>query len=74
MTTRLYRDDPYLFAQTEGMPHDIPALLKDALALPGGRGGGHGHVAQGGGDRADALAKALERAARTVAGEAPRTV
>lgn len=65
------RDDKahLVFAQTEGLPHDIPALLKDALALVGGRGGGRGNLAQGGGDRLGALDAALEAAAQRVAGE-----
>ena len=59
-----------VFAQSEGLPHDIPLLLKDALAIVGGRGGGRGNLAQGGGDRVGALDTALQQAARTVAGEA----
>jgi alanyl-tRNA synthetase len=60
-----------VFAQTDGLPHDIPALLKDALGLVGGRGGGRGNVAQGGGDWVGALDAALEAAAQRVAREAP---
>ena len=52
-----------VFARSEGLPHDVGALLKDALALVGGRGGGRGNVAQGGGDRVDRLDEALAQAA-----------
>jgi alanyl-tRNA synthetase len=55
-----------VFAQSEGLPHDIPALLKDALATVGGRGGGRGNLAQGGGDRPHLLDEALARAAAAV--------
>jgi alanyl-tRNA synthetase len=61
-----------VFAQTEGLPHDIPGLLKEALALVGGRGGGRGNVAQGGGDRTEGLDQALAEAARRVAPETPQ--
>jgi len=52
-----------VFAQTEGLPHDIPGLLRTAVAALGGRGGGKGNVAQGGGDRPEKLDDALHRAA-----------
>jgi alanyl-tRNA synthetase len=54
------------FAQSDGLPHDIPSLLKRALALFGGRGGGKGNLAQGAGDRLDALDAALAQAAEGV--------
>jgi alanyl-tRNA synthetase len=54
------------FAQTDGLGHDIPALLKTAAARLGGRGGGRGNLAQGGGDRREALGAALEQAAQAV--------
>ena len=60
-----------VFAQTDGLSHDIPALLKEALVRVGGRGGGRGNVAQGGGDRVDGLEAALAEAARRVGGETP---
>ncbi len=64
-------DKAYLaFAQSEGLPHDIPALLKAAVAPLGGRGGGKGNLAQGGGDRLDQLETALADAERAV--RAPR--
>jgi len=62
-------DKAYLvFAQSEGLPHDVPALLRGALVLVGGRGGGRGNLAQGGGDRIEALDEALAAAARAVSG------
>ena len=62
-----------VFAQSEGLSHDVPALLRDALTLVGGRGGGRGNLAQGGGDRVEGLDDALAKAEQTVrarAGEA----
>ena len=55
-----------VFAQSEGLPHDVPALLRQALAEIGGRGGGRGNLAQGGSDSAAGLEAALARAERTV--------
>jgi alanyl-tRNA synthetase len=55
-----------VFAQSEGLPHDIPALLRDAVARLGGRGGGRGDLAQGGGERLELLDEALTRAADAV--------
>jgi alanyl-tRNA synthetase len=55
-----------VFAQSEGLPHDVPALLKAALEQLGGKGGGRGNVAQGGGDRLDRLDEALARSADAV--------
>jgi alanyl-tRNA synthetase len=55
-----------VFAQSEGLPHDVPALLQEAMRAIGGRGGGRGNVAQGGSDRVDGLAPAIEAAARRV--------
>ena len=52
-----------VFAQSPGRGRDIPGLLKEALAIVSGRGGGKGDVAQGGGDRVDRLDEALQRAA-----------
>ncbi len=51
-----------VFVQSEGLPHDVPALLKAAVAYLGGRGGGRGNFAQGGGDRVERLDEALARA------------
>jgi len=55
-----------VFAQSEGLPHDIPGLLKAAVESLGGRGGGRGNLAQGGGERLDLLDAALARAAEVV--------
>jgi alanyl-tRNA synthetase len=55
-----------VFAQSEGLPHDVPALLKAAVEPLGGKGGGRGNLAQGGGDRLDLLDDALARAASAV--------
>jgi alanyl-tRNA synthetase len=55
-----------VFAQSEGLPHDIPALLRQALAEMGGRGGGRGNLAQGGSDSAAGLEAALAGAERAV--------
>ena len=61
-----------VFDQSEGLPHDIPALLREAMESLGGRGGGKGNLAQGGGDRLDGLEEALDRAAARVRGTAGR--
>jgi alanyl-tRNA synthetase len=55
-----------VFAQSDGLGHDIPALLRQAVEHLGGRGGGRGNLAQGGGDRVEALEEALSRAAAAV--------
>ena len=55
-----------VFAQSDGLPHDIPALLRGAVESLGGRGGGKGNVAQGGGNRPEGLGEALTRAAEQV--------
>jgi alanyl-tRNA synthetase len=60
-----------VFAQTPGLGHDIPALLRQAVTSLGGRGGGKGDLAQGGGDRLDLLDEALAAAARAVRGGVP---
>ncbi|MFI5006166.1 MAG: DHHA1 domain-containing protein [Solirubrobacterales bacterium] len=60
-------DAAYLvFAQTDGLGHDIPALLRAAVETVDGRGGGKGNLAQGGGDRLDRLPEALDAAAAAV--------
>ena len=59
-----------VFAQSEGLGHDIPALLSAAALVVGGRGGGKGNLAQGGGDRLDRLDEALAAAAAAVRGRA----
>ncbi len=55
-----------VFAQSDGLPHDVPALLKRAVEELGGRGGGRGNLAQGGGERLDLLEAVLARAAAAV--------
>jgi alanyl-tRNA synthetase len=56
-----------VFAQSEGLPHDVPALLRAAVAELGGRGGGRGNLAQGGGDRVERLDAALAAARAALA-------
>jgi alanyl-tRNA synthetase len=51
-----------VFAQSPGQPHDVPALLKAALTVLGGRGGGRGDIAQGGGPETQKLDEALHLA------------
>jgi alanyl-tRNA synthetase len=55
-----------VFAQSEGLPHDLSALLRDALAGLDGRGGGKGNLVQGGGDRVAELDAVLSRAAAVI--------
>ncbi|HSD25913.1 MAG TPA: alanyl-tRNA editing protein [Vicinamibacteria bacterium] len=55
-----------VFGQSEGLPHDVPSLLKAAVERLGGKGGGRGNVAQGGGERLDLLDEALAQAAAAV--------
>lgn len=52
-----------VFARSDALSHDVGALLRDAVALLEGRGGGRGPIAQGGGERVDRLDEALARAA-----------
>ena len=54
------------FAQSEGLPHDIPALLREAVEGLGGRGGGKGNFAQGSSDHVEHLDDRLEGAAARV--------
>jgi alanyl-tRNA synthetase len=56
-----------VFAQSEGLRHDVPALLKAAVAELGGRGGGRGNLAQGGGDQVERLEAALAAARAALA-------
>jgi alanyl-tRNA synthetase len=51
-----------VFAQSPGLGCDVPGLLAAAVAILGGRGGGRGDLAQGGGDRVEALEAALASA------------
>jgi alanyl-tRNA synthetase len=52
-----------VFAQSTGQPFDMGALMKDALAKLGGRGGGSKYMAQGGPQRTDELASMLKELA-----------
>jgi alanyl-tRNA synthetase len=64
------RDKAHLvFAQSPGLGRDVPGLLRSAVAVLGGRGGGKGDLARGGGDRVDRLDEALASAAAAL----PRT-
>jgi alanyl-tRNA synthetase len=55
-----------VFAQSDGLPNDVPALLREAAARIGGKGGGKGNLAQGSGDRFEVLEAALAEAAARV--------
>jgi alanyl-tRNA synthetase len=59
-----------VFAQSDGLSHDVPGLLQRAAQALGGRGGGRGNVAQGGSERGDDLESVLEAAARDAAARA----
>ncbi|HKW26012.1 MAG TPA: DHHA1 domain-containing protein [Terriglobales bacterium] len=50
-----------VFAQTAGLSYDMGALMKEALAASGGRGGGTKDMAQGGVPKAEMLSTALEQ-------------
>jgi len=47
-------------AQSEGLGHDLPALLQEALLKLGGKGGGRGNLVQGAGDPTLPLSPVLE--------------
>ena len=49
-----------VFAQTGGLPYDMGALIKEALAATGGRGGGSKDMAQGGVAKAEMICSLLE--------------
>jgi len=51
------------FARAEGLPYDMGTLVREAVALLGGRGGGRPAEAQGGGPEVGRLEEALEAAA-----------
>ncbi len=55
-----------VFAQTAGQPHDMAALLKEAVVKLGGRGGGSKDLAQGGVSNSEGLAAALATAAQKI--------
>ena len=52
-----------VFAQSAGQPHDMGALMKEAMAGLGGRGGGSRDMAQGGVSSAEGIDGALNNAA-----------
>lgn len=55
-----------VFAQSAGQPYDMGALLKEAVAKLGGRGGGSKDLAQGGVPGSQGLADVLAAAAQAV--------
>ncbi|MGE5559951.1 MAG: alanyl-tRNA editing protein [Chloroflexota bacterium] len=57
-----------IFARSEDVRHDMNKLIKDALPLVGGRGGGNPRVAQGGGPQVAGLEEAIERAKEATLG------
>jgi alanyl-tRNA synthetase len=57
-----------VFAQSPGLGHDIPALVRDAAHMLGGKGGGRGDLAQGGGDDVAALRGTLDAIAARIQG------
>jgi len=57
-----------IFARSDGLTQDMNKLLKDALPLVDGRGGGNPRVAQGGGPNVDRLEEAIRQAAEVVLG------
>ncbi len=50
------------FARSQDVPGDMGALVRQAAAIVGGRGGGRPHEAQGGGPQVDKLEEALDAA------------
>ncbi len=55
-----------VFAQSAGQPFDMGALMKDALAKLGGRGGGSKDMAQGGPAQVEDLEAVLKQLASTL--------
>jgi len=55
-----------VFAQSPGQPFDMSALLKQAIATLGGRGGGSKDMAQGGVPNADGIEAVLEALSPTL--------
>ncbi len=64
-------DAHLVFARSEDVDIDVPALLQDALRDLGGKGGGRGRMAQGGCPATPGLEDALARAARAAAAAHP---
>jgi alanyl-tRNA synthetase len=57
-----------VFAQSPGMKNDMGALMKDAMAKLGARGGGNRDMAQGGAPDASRLQEMIDEAAAKVRG------
>ena len=55
-----------VFAQSAGQPYDMAALLKETMAMLGGRGGGSKDLAQGGFTQTTGLTTALTAAAEAL--------
>lgn len=55
-----------VFAQSRGMSFDMGALMKDAMAFTGGRGGGNNDMAQGGSPDATKLQACIARASSSL--------
>ena len=60
-----------VFARAAGLPYDMGALLREAVALLGGRGGGRPEAAQGGGPAVARLPEALAAARARLAVDDP---
>ncbi len=56
------------FARAQDVPGDMGALVRQAAAVVGGRGGGRPHEAQGGGPEVDKLEEALDAAVAQLRG------
>ncbi len=57
-----------VFARAEGLRYDMGALLREAAAIVGGRGGGRPEAAQGGGPDAGRIEEAIEQARQMIQG------
>jgi alanyl-tRNA synthetase len=58
-----------VFAQSRGMKHDMGALMKEAMATLGSRGGGNRDMAQGGAPDASRLAEIIEQSTAKIRSE-----
>lgn len=56
-----------VFAQSRGLTFDMGALMKEALPLLGGRGGGNRDMAQGGASKPEHIDEALAQASANIA-------
>ena len=57
-----------VFAQSQGQPFDMGALMKETMTKTGGRGGGSKDLAQGGIPNADGIEASLKEVAATLRG------